>query len=67
MLMTLLGRETPQLPPDVVFSNIELQVLNAYAKKNDSPRLQLCVMQYGSSPAWAATWAAKMILSPATN
>jgi hypothetical protein len=32
MLMTLLGRETPELPPDVVFSNIELQVLNAYAK-----------------------------------
>jgi hypothetical protein len=37
MLMTLLGRETPQLPPDVAFSNIELQVLNAYAKKT-APR-----------------------------
>ena len=37
MLMTLLGRETPQLPPDVMFSNIELQVLNAYAKKT-APR-----------------------------
>jgi hypothetical protein len=34
MLMTLLGRETPELPPDVMFSNIELQVLRAYAKKN---------------------------------
>jgi hypothetical protein len=31
--MTLLGRETPQLPPGVVFSNIELQILNAYVKK----------------------------------
>jgi hypothetical protein len=37
MLMTLLGRETSELPPDVVFSNIELQVLNAYAKKK-APR-----------------------------
>lgn len=34
MLMTLLGRQTPQLPPEVLFSNIELQVLRAYAKKN---------------------------------
>jgi hypothetical protein len=34
MLMTLLGRETPELPPEVMFSNIELQVLRAYAKKN---------------------------------
>jgi hypothetical protein len=37
--MTLLGRETPQLPPGVVFSNIELQILNAYVKKKGSPRL----------------------------
>jgi hypothetical protein len=37
MLMTLLGRETPELPPDVVFSDIELQVLNAYAKKKRLP------------------------------
>lgn len=34
MLMTLLGRETPDLPPEIMFSNIELQVLRAYAKKN---------------------------------
>ena len=34
MLMTLLGRATPELPPEVMFSNIELQVLRAYAKKN---------------------------------
>jgi hypothetical protein len=33
MLMTLLGRQTPELPPEVLFSNIELQVLGAYAKK----------------------------------
>jgi len=33
MLMTLLGRETPDLPADVVFSDLELQVLHAYANK----------------------------------
>ena len=33
MLMTLLGRQTPELPAEVLFSNIELQVLRAYAKK----------------------------------
>jgi hypothetical protein len=33
MLMTLLGRETPDLPAEVLFSDIELQVLRAYAKK----------------------------------
>jgi hypothetical protein len=33
MLMTLLGRQTPELPPEVLFSDIELQVLNAYSKK----------------------------------
>lgn len=34
MLMTLLGRETPALPADVLFSEIELRTLHAYAKKN---------------------------------
>jgi len=34
MLMTLLGREIPDLPPEVLFSDIEMQVLRAYAKKN---------------------------------
>lgn len=35
MLMTLLGRETPGLPPEVMFSDLEIEVLNAYAKKKD--------------------------------
>ena len=35
MLMTLLGRDCPGLPPDVLFSDIEIEVLVAYAKKND--------------------------------
>jgi hypothetical protein len=37
MLMTLLGRETPELPAEVLFSDIELQVLRAYAKKRLAP------------------------------
>lgn len=34
MLMTLLGRESPELPAQVLFSDLEIQVLQAYAKKN---------------------------------
>ena len=34
MLMTLLNRETPELPPEVLFSAIELQVLPRLRKKN---------------------------------
>jgi hypothetical protein len=33
MLMTLMGRETPELPAEVLFSDIELKTLRAYAKK----------------------------------
>jgi hypothetical protein len=33
MLMTLLGRETPELPAETMFSDIELRTLRAYAKK----------------------------------
>lgn len=35
MLMTLLGREVPDLPADVLFSDVELKTLHAYAKKKD--------------------------------
>jgi hypothetical protein len=31
--MTLLGRETPELAAEVLFSDLELEVLGAYAKK----------------------------------
>jgi hypothetical protein len=37
MLMTLLGRECPDLPAEVLFSDPEIEVLQAYAKKNESP------------------------------
>ena len=33
MLMTLLGREAPGLPAEVLFSDVELRTLRAYAKK----------------------------------
>ncbi len=33
MLMTLLGREMPELPADVLFSDVEIEVLRRYAKK----------------------------------
>ncbi len=35
MLMTLLGREIPELPPEVMFSDLEIKVLNAWAKKKE--------------------------------
>ena len=38
MLMTLLGRETPELPADVLFSDLEMDVLRAYAKKKPKTR-----------------------------
>ena len=37
MLMTLLGREMPELPAEIFFSDIEIKVLHAYAKKNKLP------------------------------
>ena len=33
MLMTLLGREIPELPAEVLFSDVEIEVLKAYSKK----------------------------------
>jgi len=33
--MTLMGRESPALPAEVLFSDLEIDVLNAYAKKKD--------------------------------
>lgn len=33
MLMTLLGREAPSLPADVIFTDVEIKVLTAYAQK----------------------------------
>ena len=35
--MTLMGRDMPELPPEVLFSDIEIEVLRAYAKKKYQP------------------------------
>jgi Domain of unknown function (DUF4338)/Transposase DNA-binding/Transposase DDE domain len=48
MLMTLMGRECPELPAEILFSDLEIEVLNAYAKKNESPSPLDSVMQYVS-------------------
>jgi len=37
MLMTLLGRQTPELPAEILYSDIELSTLTAYAKKRIKP------------------------------
>ena len=37
MLMKQMSRETPELPPDVLFSDIEILALKAYAKKKGHP------------------------------
>ena len=42
MLMTHMGRETPELPAEVLFSDVEIEVLQAYAKKkSETPPTQL--------------------------
>ena len=33
MLMTLLGRESPELPAEVLFSDMEIRVLHAFARQ----------------------------------
>jgi hypothetical protein len=51
MLMTLLGRACPELPADVLFSDIELEVLSAHAvKKETLPRPHNWDRPYDLSP-----------------
>jgi hypothetical protein len=67
MLMTLLGRETPGLPAEALFSDLELRVLRAYAKKNGGRPPRSWVRPCGSWPSWGATRAAPMIRPRATR
>ncbi len=55
MLLTLLGRALPALPAAVLFSDVELHVLRAYAKKNACQPPRDWVRPCGSSPGWGAT------------
>lgn len=46
MLMTLLGRQCPDLPADEMFSDLEIDVLLAYAKKSASLHQSRWATQY---------------------
>jgi hypothetical protein len=48
MLMTLLGRQCPELPADVLFSDFEIEVLQAYAKKTQPATPSCSTMQCAS-------------------
>jgi hypothetical protein len=48
MLMTLLGRSCPDLPAELLFSDCEIEVLNAYAKKRESTSRLGWAMPYAS-------------------
>jgi hypothetical protein len=67
MLMTLLGRESPDLPPEVLFSNVELNVLHAYAKKKASSRHRRSPTWCDSSRVSEDTWIERAIQPLATN
>lgn len=53
MLMTLLGRECPDLPASILFTDIEIDVLTAYAKKNGLPDPRTSAMPSALSHASA--------------
>jgi hypothetical protein len=61
LLLTLLGRETPELPAEVLFSDLELKVLAAYAKKNGCRPPGSSGRPCASWPGWAATSVGRMI------
>lgn len=78
MLMTLMGREAPDLPAEVLFSDIELKTLRAYAKKkrlkqpvllNDAVRLVAKLGGYlgrknDPPPGHQIIWLGYMVLQP---
>ena len=37
LLLTLLGRETPELPPEAFFDDFEVEILGIYAKYTNLP------------------------------
>jgi len=43
MLMTLLGREVPDLPAEVLFTDLELEVLHAYARTRRDVKPPTCL------------------------
>ncbi len=56
MLMTLLGREVPELPAEILFSDLEIKVLSAWAEKKTSrPRLSRCGSETGRKTRWLSS------------
>jgi len=54
MLMTLLGRQCPDLPAELLFSDSEIEVLNAYAKKRMPGRRVLCTPDIAAKSGYDA-------------
>ena len=54
-----------ELPAEVRFSDLELQVLRAYAKQTGCRPPRGWAMPCGWWPGWAATWPAPRIRPPA--
>ncbi|HOE42843.1 MAG TPA: transposase [Rhodoferax sp.] len=52
MLLTLLGRECPQLAAEVLSSDLEIQVLIANSKKTNSTTLAGSSRAHGRSTRW---------------
>lgn len=50
MLMTLLGRESPELPPELLFTDLELKVLRRYAMKRKGKEIHVL----GEAVIWTA-------------
>tara|TARA_R110001583_G_scaffold24480_9_gene89301 strand:- start:3431 stop:3760 length:330 start_codon:yes stop_codon:yes gene_type:complete len=55
MLMTLLGRESFELSPDLLFTDVELRVLRHYAMKRKGKEIHTLKMRSPGRRSWAAT------------
>ena len=64
MLMTLLGRECPELPAEVLFSDLEIEVLQAYAVKKTVKPPHSLARPYDWSRRSAVTSGGPMIPRP---
>jgi hypothetical protein len=67
MVLTLLGRHHPELPADMLLSRLEVEVLQAYAKRTASNDPCCSARLSASQRGWVATSAAPGIRLPATE
>ena len=61
MLMILLGRACPELPAEVLFSDIEIAVLSAHAVKKTLAHPHNWERPYNLWPLLVGTWGARKI------